>query len=207
MRRRAVLAGVVIFSAGCIDRAEQQVSDVASDQTSARSDRELGESISQDDISISVTESRMADQVRCLLDSENDQEVLPSDEAPASVVDPPSNADLWLAHVRVKNTDIETRTPPTFNPGSYRDAESNDIMVYGGSEKGVAEASQPLGFGYQRLEADGEKLDPYPPAPLTEDVAPNSELAGWVFGTIEAEAPPRLRIDAFDQFQYWSLQT
>jgi len=204
MRRRGAVSVLALLCCGCVDRAQRQVSTVVDESESEPTERPLGETVTQNDVAVSVTDSQTANSVSCVLSNQDDSETLPSDEF-VSVVEPPGNAELWLAKISVENQDIESREIPRFNPASYQDDSSNDIMIYGDGEKAVAEASRTLEFGYERLEADGEELPPYPVGALAEDIEANSTVSGWVFGVIEKGATPALKIDLSDSSYYWQL--
>lgn len=120
----------------------------------------------------------------------------------------PPGGIFALFKLRAENTDITARAAPAVNPLNYdrvkpRDdnellvAGRNAIRVYGSGDGGYLPETELGNFPiYDSIRFNGRTVSPYPTRRGSHktQLDPSEEVSGWVFGVIERDTTPQLKI-------------
>lgn len=129
----------------------------------------------------------------------------------------PEDGKYVLFEVRVENVDITERRGPVMNIGDYTTLEMdddtidltatgvNDIRVYGSGEGGYLPDGHLTALSYDSILLDEATLEPYYQSPTESRprLSAGETRSGWVYGLIEEDATPELRINFNGKSETW----
>jgi hypothetical protein len=201
-RRHFVALTGVAMSSGCVSALPDSISEVGGTTLA------VGESATfNEEIEVTVTDSMTTAEMELIFRDSLGGTRVDSYEAPSGGV-------LALFNLEVDNLDITEREAPSFNIGNYTTLEKkedtiqmrgvNDIRVYGSGEGGfLPDGHSPS--GYDTIETNGISGPVYPQSPVgtRPNLGPDESISGWVYGVIESEATPELRINLDGAVKTW----
>lgn len=127
----------------------------------------------------------------------------------------PEGAKLVLFKLEVTNEDITKQEAPALNLRNYTVLEKdpdtiyivgvNDIRVYGGDEGAVLPEFDYQSVGLDAIKVHKRQLRAYPNggAGTGPSVGPNETLEGWVWGLVEVEKTPGLKVQTENHAARW----
>jgi hypothetical protein len=129
----------------------------------------------------------------------------------------PSSGRYALFKLTVDNITITEQDAPQFNIANYNTLKNddetlytrgiNDIRVFGGSEGGFLPDGHDDMIGYDSITAGSSNLTPYPQsvAGTRPKIGADESITGWVYGLIQSDATPKLRITFRGTTKNWAV--
>ena len=127
----------------------------------------------------------------------------------------PEGAKLVLFKLEVSNEDITKHEAPALNLRNYTVLEKdpdtiyivgvNDIRVFGGDEGAVLPEFAYQSVGVDAITVHERQLEAYPNGTAGSGpwVGPNETLSGWVWGLVEVEKVPGVRVQTEAHAARW----